>query len=97
MLLAVKAVRDGTLGTNMAARTFSITSSTLKDRFSGRVKHGMKSGPVPYFDESEEKRVVEFMMKSATMGYGKTKQEVFAIMERTLKNKGKLTDNFNGE
>ena len=54
MLLAVKAVRDGTLGTNMAARTFSITSSTLKDRISGRVKHGMKSGPVPYFDESEE-------------------------------------------
>ena len=41
--------------------------------------------------------MVEFMVKSATMGYGKTKQEVFAIMERTLKNKGKLTDNFNGE
>ena len=46
MLLAIKAVRDGTLGTNMAARTFSITSSTLKDKISGRVKHGMKSGPV---------------------------------------------------
>ena len=72
MLLAIKAVRDGTLGTNMAARTFSITSSTLKDSISGRVKHGIKSAPVPYFDESEEKKLVEFMVKSATMGYGKT-------------------------
>ena len=36
-------------------------------------------------------------MKSATKGYGKTKQEVYAIIERNLKNKGKLTDHFNRE
>ena len=63
MLLAIKVVRDGTLGTNMAAWTFSVTPSTMKDRISGRVKHGMKSGPVPYLDESE-KKLVEFMVKN---------------------------------
>ena len=35
-------------------------------------------------------------MKSAATGYGKTKQEVFSILERILIKK-KLTDHFNGE
>ena len=46
------------MGINMAARTFSVPPSTLKDRISGRVKYGTKSGPVPYLDESEEKKLV---------------------------------------
>ena len=94
MILVIKAVRDG-MGT-MAARSFSVPPSTLKDRISGRVKHGTNSGPVPYLDESEEK-LVDFMVKSAAMGYGKTKQEVFSILERILIKKKKLTDHFNGE
>ena len=36
-------------------------------------------------------------MKSAAMGYGKTKQEVFSILERILIKKKNLTDHFNGE
>ena len=95
MILAIKAVRDG-MGTNMAARSFSVPP-TLKDRISGRVKHGTNSGPVPYLDESEEKKLVDFLVKSAAMGYGKTKQEVFSILERILIKKKKLTDHFNGE
>ena len=70
MLLAIKAVRDG-MGTNtMAARSFSVPPSTLKDLISG----GTNSGPVPYLDESEEKELVDFLVKSAAMGHGKTKQ-----------------------
>ena len=42
----IKAVRGGILGTNMAAITFSVPPSTLKDRISGRVKNGTKSDPV---------------------------------------------------
>ena len=62
MILAIKAVRDG-MGTNMAARSFSVPPSTLKDRISGRVKHATNS--VPYLDESEEKELVDFLVKSA--------------------------------
>lgn len=97
MLLAINAVRDGTMSSNMAARTFDVPPSTLKDRISGRVKHGTKSGPIPYLDEAEEKELVDFLIKSAAMGYGKTKREVFSILERTLKKKGKFHDHFNGE
>ncbi len=50
----MQAVRDGTMSANMAARSFSVPPSTLKDRISGRVKHGTKSGPIPYLDEAEE-------------------------------------------
>ena len=52
MILAVMAVRDGTMGANMASRTFGVPPPTLKDRISGRVKHGTKPGPIPYLDET---------------------------------------------
>jgi len=71
--------------------------STLKDRISGRVKHGTKSGPIPYLDEAEEETLVDFLKNSAALGCGKTKREVFVILERALKKKGKLHCHFNGE
>lgn len=83
MLLAINAIRDGTMSINMTARTFDVPPSTLKDRISGRVKHGTKPGPIPYLDEAEEKELVDFLIKSAAMGYGKTKREIFSILERT--------------
>ena len=48
-------------------------------------------------DESEEKELMKFVVKSAAMSYGKTKHEVFAILERTLKKKGELTDHLNSK
>ncbi|ORU94637.1 MAG: hypothetical protein A6F71_09420 [Cycloclasticus sp. symbiont of Poecilosclerida sp. M] len=70
-----------------------VPPSTLKDRISGRVKHGTKSGPIPYLDEPEEEELVDFLKKSATLGCGKTKREVFII----LKKKGRFNNHFNGE
>ena len=97
MLLAITAVRDGTMSSNMASRTYNVPPSTLKDRISGRVKHGTKPGPIPYLTEVEEKELHDFLVKAAAMGCGKTKKEVFSILERTLKKKGSLHDHFNGE
>jgi len=33
---------------------YEIPPTTLKDRISGKVKHGMKSGPVKYSSNNEE-------------------------------------------
>ena len=63
----MEAVRDGRMGTNTAGRTFEVPPSTLKDRFSIRVRHGSKPGPAPYLDEAEEDELVQFLMKSAAM------------------------------
>ena len=42
MLKAIEAIRSGAMGANRAARTYSVPARTLKDRLSGRVKHGTK-------------------------------------------------------
>ena len=97
MLQAMNAVREGTMGANAAAKTFGVPPSTLKDRISGRVKHGTKSGPTPYLTDAEEKELVDFLKQSAAMGCGKTKEEVFSILERALKKKGTFHERFNGE
>ena len=36
------------LPANKAARLYGVLPSTLKDRISGRVVHGVKPGPTPY-------------------------------------------------
>ncbi len=74
----MRAVREGTMGSNAAARTFGIPKTTLKDRISGKVKHGTKPGPVPYLTEAEEK---ELLTQSAAVGCGKTKVELFGILD----------------
>ncbi len=69
------------MGSNAAARTFGIPKTTLKDRISGKVKHGTKPGPVPYLTEAEEKEHVNFLTQSAAVGCGKTKVELFGILD----------------
>ena len=67
--------RSGTLGVNRAAEQFGVPRTTLKDRISGRVEHGCKSGPVPYLNKEEE-QLVNFLIQLAKIGHGKTKQPV---------------------
>ena len=94
---AMEAVNSGEMGTNQAAREFGVPATTLKDRLSGRVKHGSKPGPAPYLTEEEERELAEFLISVAQFGYGKTKHEVFNIVRKTLEKKGKDTSKFNGE
>ena len=47
IMQAIEAVRSGEMGANQAARAFGVPASTLKDRLSGRVKHGTNPGPTP--------------------------------------------------
>ena len=47
MVGAMKAVAEG-LGINRAALEFCVPKTTLKDRVSGRVKHGTKPVRVPF-------------------------------------------------
>ena len=57
MIQAMEAVNFGEMGSNQAARKFDVSATTLKDRFSGRVKHGNKPGPAPYLTEEEEREL----------------------------------------
>jgi len=55
MLAAMNAVKHGEMGLNEAAIAHGIPKTTLKDRISGRVTHGINPGPRQYLDKNEEK------------------------------------------
>ena len=96
MRQAIEAVRSGEMGANRAARAFDVPASTLKDRVSGRVKHGTNPGPVPYLSSDEENELATFLIECSKIGYGKTKREILVIVQKTLEKKGRDV-NFNGE
>ena len=85
----MKAVEEG-LGINKAAGDHGVPASTLKDRVSGRVKHGVKPGPKPYLCLVEEHELGSFLKSCATMGYGKTRRDVMHIAESVAREKGIL-------
>jgi transposase-like protein len=80
MLEAIEAVRSGTMGANRAARSYGVPASTLKDRLSGRVKHGTNPGPALYLTSEEEDELATFLVQLAEMGVGKTKRKVLVIV-----------------
>ena len=85
------------MGINQAAGNFDIPPTTLKNRLSGRVEHGKNFGPSPYLTMAEKTELIEFLTKCAAVGLGKTKREVFNIVERVLKKKGYNVNKFYGE
>lgn len=66
---------------NRAAIVFEVPRTTLKDRLSGRVKHGTNPGPIPYLTREEEAELASFLIECSSMGYGKTRREVIDIVK----------------
>ena len=73
MLGALKSVQEDGLSGNQAADLHGVPRSTLKDRLSGRVKHGIKPGPQPYLSVKEESELASHLLQAADMGFGKTR------------------------
>ena len=93
MARAMRCVMEGELGVNRAADQFGVPRTTLKDRMSGRVTHGSKSGPAPYLTEEEEGELQSYLLSCAEVGYPKTKNEVIGIVRKVvLKKRGTLVD-----
>ena len=82
MVKATDAVkRDCTI--KRAAVEHGIPRTTLQDRITGKVQHGIRPGPKPYLSEVEEVKLVEFFEVIAEAGYGKTRKQVMNIGELT--------------
>ena len=76
----MEAVKSGT-GINRAAMECGVPRTTLKDRISGRVEHSINPGPLPYLNKEEEKELAVLMKKCASVGYGKMRKQVLAIVD----------------
>lgn len=78
---AIKAVTDG-MSIRQAAEEFNLPKSTLGDRISGRTMHGAKSGRPKYLTDEEEDILVKFLLKCASIGYPRSRNEVIAMVQR---------------
>ena len=85
MIAAMEAVKSGTTSINKAASLHGVLCTTLKDRISGRVKHGSKPGPQQYLNVEEEKELADHLVHVARVGYGKTRKQVLSIAEQVAK------------
>lgn len=86
---ALNAVEAG-CGINKAARDHGVPQTTLKDRLSGKAKNLVKPGPKAYLDRDEEDELEEYLVNAARLGYGKTRWQVNALVEKVAKSKGLL-------
>ena len=89
MVKAIDAVRRGCT-IKRAAVEHGIPRTTLQDRISGKVQHGIRPGPKPYLSEAEEGELVEFLEVVVEVGYRKTRKQVMNIAESTARDKGIL-------
>ncbi len=89
MTAAIEAVKRGESG-NQAADLHNVPRSTLKDRLSGRVIHGINPGPRPYLTKDEEEELSSHLLTASSIGYGKTRRDVRCLVESYLKGKGTL-------
>ena len=82
-------IEDGS-SVSRASRDFGVPRSTLHDRVSGRVVHGVKPGPKPYLDNTEEKELGSYLKHCAKVGYGKTRKDVLCIVESATSERCRL-------
>ena len=86
MQSALQSVSDG-FSARKAALVHGVPRTTLQDRVTGRVTHGSNPGPKPYLNIAEESELTSNLIDASNMGYGKTRREVFSIVERYVKQK----------
>ena len=89
MRLAIEAVKSGSTILR-AATLHGVPRQTLQDRISGKVVHGINPGPKPYLSSVEEKDLAGFLIDSAKVGYGKSRDQVKSIAACGARDKGLL-------
>ena len=84
---ACHAVMQEGVSLRRAAEEYQIPKSTIQDHVSGKVFLGSKSGR-QYLTESEEKELVTFILRSARIGYPRTRKQIIGLVQYILEQKG---------
>ena len=87
MLVAIDGI---TKSINKEALEHGVPTSTLKDRISGCVVHGIKPDPVPYLSAKEDDNLKRYLVEACHMRYGKTRSQVKGVVEKVAIEKGIL-------
>ena len=89
MKAAIHAVEEGQSISN-AARDHGVPKTTLYDRISGKIMHGVNPGPTPYLSNEEDKELGSYLKQCSKIGCGKTRRDVVAIVQNIASDKGVL-------
>ena len=81
MQKALQTVKLDGASVRKAAMEYGVPKSTLGDRASGRVTHGVVSGPPKYLSDDEEEELVRFILGCASVGYPKTRKEILGLVQ----------------
>ena len=92
MKLAILGVSEG-MSVRRAAYEFGVPKSTLQDRISGKVGLDAKSGPERYLNDSEEEKLVNFLVGCSRIVYARSKKQVLAIVSAVLSKKRGIDEN----
>ena len=84
---ACLSVEKNELSIRQAVEAYEI--STMHDRLSGRVPFGKQSGPARYLSDTEEAELVNVLAECSKVGYARSKKEVLALVQSTMKLKGR--------
>ena len=85
---AVNAINEQGMSVSKASVVYGIPRTTLNDHKLGKVLPGAKPGAPTLLSTSEEEDIVDFLIKSADIGYGRTRKEVLDIVSRMLACRG---------
>ena len=92
MAQAFTSVTQERMSIREAALQYGVPKSTLGDRLSGRVLSGATSGPQMYLDKSAEEELVQFLLRSAEIGYAKSRKQVVRRLLQKKKRKERSSD-----
>ena len=68
MVGALNEVKQGKYSTNKIVQMYGVPCSTLKDRVTGKVKHGTNPVPRPYLSKEKEQKLVNHIVYAAKLG-----------------------------
>ncbi len=91
---AVSDVQTGCLSYRKAAQQYGIPKSTIRDHVTGLVEIGRRSGPRPVLSKEEEEAIVQWLIKMARIGYGRSKEQVKDTVKRILDKDGRRIELF---
>ena len=73
-----------------ASHDHGVPKTSLHDRVSGRVLHGVNPGPKPHLNSAEEKELGTYLKHCAKGGSGKTQRDVLGLVQTAATEKGVL-------
>ena len=89
LLAALKELHTIKSSLQSVAAAYGIPKSTLSDYASGKVEIGSKQGPPTVLTTAEEKKLVEYCLHMASIGYGRNREQVCLTVKKILDKDGR--------